>query len=438
MKIKTFENTSPTAFDSSSNVSSVENALGWPHGTLAVLEQAFLQKLDRHTLWDLSNVSNTAPFEKAASVFLRGVRILGKDETARKVSPTPLVTSKAMSEIFDQEYFVVSDARVLDAWPFLKQHTDLALEVSELTKNLETVSRVLKGVKTRHPWLIIGGGITCDLTAFAASQVGVSFSLVPTTLLSMVDACIGGKTGVNVMPYGKNLVGSFAFPDQVYLLTDWLKTLPERDLRSGCGECFKHALLLGDLNLLETLAVNFAKKDFAKLGKHLPALIRLKEDIVARDPFEKGERVILNLGHTLAHALEAVSMTQQDQARDTIAHGEAVSIGLLFSLLASVAIGLWERKGFDRVHSYFQSAGCLLSKAQLQVFMNSPLGSDELFSKLLHHMSFDKKKQGHEDHAHFVLLKAPGQVHLHQGKFLTPLSPPLLRKVWGDLLNIMT
>ena len=167
----------------------------------------------------------------------------------------------------------------------------------------------------------VGGGMVTDVAGFAAASYhrGISVVHVPTTLLGMIDAAIGGKTGVN-LPQGKNLVGAFWQPSGVLCDLDALATLPEREVRCGNGEMAKYHFLTGD---------DLAALD---LEARVARCVEIKAEVVASDERESGRRAILNYGHTLAHALEIAS-------GHDIAHGEAVSIGLIFAARLAQRLG---------------------------------------------------------------------------------------------------
>ncbi|MGH9275954.1 MAG: 3-dehydroquinate synthase, partial [Acidimicrobiales bacterium] len=171
----------------------------------------------------------------------------------------------------------------------------------------------------------VGGGLVTDLAGFAAASYhrGVPVVHVPTTLLGMVDAAIGGKTGVN-LPEGKNLVGAYWQPTAVLCDTDALATLPPREVRSGRGELAKYHFLTGD----DLLALD--------LDERIAAAVRIKADVVAaderEDPANRRGRATLNYGHTLAHALETAG-------RYDLRHGEAVAIGLRYAALLAERLG---------------------------------------------------------------------------------------------------
>jgi 5-deoxy-5-amino-3-dehydroquinate synthase len=167
----------------------------------------------------------------------------------------------------------------------------------------------------------VGGGVVTDVAGFAAAVYhrGVPVVHVPTTLLGMVDAAIGGKTGVN-LPEGKNLVGAFWQPSAVLCDVDVLATLPPREWQSGCGEMAKYHFLTGD----DLLAM--------ELTERIARCVEIKGDVVAGDERESGRRAILNYGHTLAHALEIAGQFD-------IRHGEAVGIGLIYAAHLGVVLG---------------------------------------------------------------------------------------------------
>ena len=194
----------------------------------------------------------------------------------------------------------------------------LLVEHSEDHKSLGTVERLCREFAdaglTRNDVVVgVGGGVVTDIAGFAAAvwHRGVAVVHVATSLVAMVDAAIGGKTGVN-LPEGKNLVGAFWQPRGVICDLDALATLPERELRCGLGEVAKYHFLTGD--------------DLASMDEteRIARCVQIKAEVVAADEREGGRRALLNYGHTLAHALEIAT----DHA---IAHGEAVAVGLMFA-----------------------------------------------------------------------------------------------------------
>jgi 3-dehydroquinate synthase len=210
----------------------------------------------------------------------------------------------------------------------------LELPDGEEHKTLETATRLHcsfleSGMDRRSLVAALGGGVIGDLAGFAASTYmrGIDLVHVPTTLLAMVDSSIGGKTGVN-LPRGKNLVGAFKQPVAVIADTATLSTLPPVEIASGMAEVIKHGLV-GAADLFEKL--DEGRPD--DLSDIIHAAARVKFAIVEEDPFERGPRALLNLGHTFGHAMEAASGF-------TLRHGHAVGLGLLASARLAHSLGL--------------------------------------------------------------------------------------------------
>ncbi len=238
--------------------------------------------------------------------------------------------------------------------------------------------------------LAVGGGCTTDLAGFVAATYlrGVALRLIPTTLLAMVDAAVGGKTALN-LPEGKNLVGAFWPPEAVYIDPLLLSTLPEAAFKDGQVEMFKHGLLDG----AAWPGRFFSPEDVAseQLERAITASVTFKAGVVARDPQERsGLRAQLNLGHTLGHALEAWSGHR-------LSHGQAVALGLHFMALLSEALG---------------GSGVASETAALLRWLRPPLLCPPELAPLLPWMARDKKAdlQG----LRFTLLRAPGQPYLER------------------------
>ena len=191
------------------------------------------------------------------------------------------------------------------------------------------------GLERRSTVVALGGGVMGDLGGFAAATYkrGVPWVVVPTSLLAMCDASLGGKTGAD-LPQGKNLIGAFHPPSLVFIDPATLGTLPEEEMRNGMAEVVKHGII-GDPGLFEVCNLGWeALSD--KWDDIIRKAIAVKVQVIQNDPYEKGERAVLNLGHTLGHAIEAVSNYQ-------IRHGEAVSIGMVASARLAVRLGIAER-----------------------------------------------------------------------------------------------
>lgn len=215
------------------------------------------------------------------------------------------------------------------------------IHATEANKTLETAARLYSeflksGLDRTSAVVAVGGGIVTDLAGFAAATFmrGITLINIPTTLLGMVDAAIGGKTGVNFpLPdaetLGKNLVGAFHHPAAVLMDVNTLATLPPRAFRCGLAECIKHAII-ADPGLLDWIESNADSLDPGHCGEHVEFIarnVRIKAEVVASDERESSQRLMLNLGHTFAHAIE----TRPELALE---HGEAVALGLLAACAA--------------------------------------------------------------------------------------------------------
>jgi 3-dehydroquinate synthase len=230
-------------------------------------------------------------------------------------------------------------------------------EPSKGWRGLETAVEWLLAQKVGRDDLVVafGGGVIGDLAGFAAAILrrGVGFVQIPTTLLAQVDSSVGGKTGIN-SPLGKNLIGAFHQPRLVLADTDLLASLPPRDFLSGYGEVAKYGLL-GDADFFAWLEANgpaLAAGDAAARVHAVRRSCEMKAGIVARDETEQGERALLNLGHTFAHALEAATGYS-----DRLLHGEAVAIGCVLAFEASAALGLCPQETPSRVAAHFAAMG---------------------------------------------------------------------------------
>lgn len=221
-------------------------------------------------------------------------------------------------------------------FPTLRQAEVITIVDGDANKNLRQLTRVWerlqKGGANRHSLVInLGGGMVTDLGGFAAATFkrGLSFINVPTTLLAMVDASVGGKTGIN---FGgmKNEIGTFQDASRVIINTDWLKTLDTDDLRSGYAEMLKHGLLDSQERWARLVGFDLSQPDWHELAKMIEASIDIKLRYVRRDPLEKDIRKSLNLGHTFGHAIEEWSLSRQ-----ALPHGHAVAFGLVCELYLS-------------------------------------------------------------------------------------------------------
>jgi 3-dehydroquinate synthase len=224
------------------------------------------------------------------------------------------------------------------------------IPTGEQHKTLATVSTVydaLLGAKIERstPILALGGGVVGDMTGFVAATVlrGVPFVQIPTTLLSMVDASVGGKTGID-HAVGKNLIGAFHQPVAVLIDPNVLKTLPPRELRSGLAECIKHDIIrdADHFAALEGSIPRALKLDVDALAELVAHNVAIKAKVVSADPFERGERAHLNFGHTFGHSIETVS-------NYAYAHGECVALGMVAVSRIAAKLGMIDESSVRRI-----------------------------------------------------------------------------------------
>lgn len=269
----------------------------------------------------------------------------------------------------------------------------------EASKNLDTVAALYEllienSFDRNDVLLALGGGVTGDLTGFAAATYlrGIRFIGMPTSLLSMVDSSVGGKTGVDYKAY-KNMVGAFHQPSAVYINISALQTLPEREFLAGLGEVVKHGFILDYAyhTFLKENAAKISAKDPEILRKMIHWSLCIKRDVVQRDPKEKGERALLNFGHTIGHAVEKLN-------HFTLLHGECVSVGMVAAAEISVLRGVLTRAEADEIKALLLALGMMTEVPALE--------KEELLA-VCHR---DKKADGAK--IKFVLLSEIGHAFL--------------------------
>jgi len=267
------------------------------------------------------------------------------------------------------------------------------MPADERAKSLETVGSLAAqllahGITRSGAVVAVGGGIVGDTAGFLAATYmrGVRCIQVPTTLLAMVDAAIGGKSAVNVVlrdgSLAKNAVGAFAMPELIVCDAQAIATLPPREMLCGLAECVKHALL-ADAGLAEWLAANamsIMAKDTTAVHELVARAAAVKVGIVDRDPTEQGERALLNLGHTYAHAIES-------RHDDRIKHGEAVAIGLVAAMTVANRLG---RVGVAQV----EALRALLERVGLPTSLQDLVPVPDPAATLRRCMDHDKKRAG--------------------------------------------
>jgi 3-dehydroquinate synthase len=292
----------------------------------------------------------------------------------------------------------------------LPDHGIIEIPAGEQHKNLATCQQVWQQMTAagidRHSVLVaIGGGVVGDLGGFCASvfKRGLDFILVPTTLLAMADASIGGKTGIDFGPL-KNHLGTFSMPKATWICTEFLSTLPPAELRSGFAEVIKHALI-SDRQLWNRLR----KKPLEK--QNLTGLVRhsasFKSRVVGRDPKESGLRKILNFGHTIGHALEGQSL----QTSKPLLHGEAIAAGMVMEAHIAWKKKLLKEAEFAEIRNYV-----------LDVFGRVALPAHDNWMEA---MRQDKKNKGNR-----ILMALPKSIG--KAVFDVPVSEPEIRAAAGD------
>lgn len=216
----------------------------------------------------------------------------------------------------------------------IRQAVPICIGAGDIHKNLDTLAHVWTALSnqgaTRHSLLInLGGGMVTDLGGFAAATFkrGFAYINIPTTLLSMVDAAVGGKTGINFNGL-KNEIGAFAPASSVLIDCQFLKTLDRQNLLSGYAEMLKHGLISEEGHWAELMTFDMDHPDYGKLQQLVGESVQIKERIVAQDPFEHGIRKALNLGHTIGHAFESFALEREAP----VLHGYAVAWGMVCEL----------------------------------------------------------------------------------------------------------
>ena len=326
--------------------------------------------------------------------------------------------SEALLERFRGERAVVVwDENTSSLLEPLHELPSVILPPGERTKSLDTVTQLLErfleeGLERDATVIAVGGGVVCDAAALAASLYmrGVRLVLIPTTLLAMVDAALGGKTGVNFSAY-KNLVGTFYPAEQIIVVPETLETLPQREYLSGLAEVIKSAML-GDPELFRILT----KKVDEVLAREREVVedlilrsVAVKGQIVEQDFTERGGREWLNLGHTFAHALESVT------GFEGWTHGEAVAWGIVQALRCGEAAGITDPDYAATASELFRQYGfrCEIDTIAVDALIDA--------------MQRDKKNRG--GRVRYVLQRRPGETELRE------LSSELVRSVLSRNLS---
>ena len=326
-----------------------------------------------------------------------------------KATQLVLITDANISDYFGRSFYNSLKEKIPSSL-FLEFPAGDFYKSRETKQSLE--DQMFEAQCSRDTCLVaLGGGVVSDLVGFLGATYcrGIPFIFIPTTLLAMVDASVGGKTAVNT-PYGKNLVGAFSQPEAVFLDINLLKTLPEQEFDHGLAEILKYMLigherefytlcnqfekLKSSSNRLKQEKSHWLKRDEDYLLHIILETIKIKKSLVEQDEYDQGMRQLANFGHTFGHALEILSDY-------TIPHGQAVAIGILLESHLSNSLGFLSDKEFQTI----------LSSMQIFSFsLRSSLLKDK--EKLWQTLSLDKKNKQKE--VRFVLLNKIGKAYVSQ------------------------
>ena len=290
----------------------------------------------------------------------------------------------------------------MKAVSYLKDAIEITIGAGDIHKTLETLASVWQVLSdkgaTRHSLLInLGGGMITDLGGFAAATFkrGFSYINVPTTLLAMVDASVGGKTGINFNGL-KNEVGVFAPANSVLIETEFLRSLDTQNFFSGYAEMLKHGLISNTAHWTELLNFNTESIDYSYLKQLVGQSVQVKENIVEQDPFEHGIRKALNLGHTVGHAFESLALAENRP----VLHGYAVAWGIVCELyLSHLKAGFPKEKMRQTIQFIKENYG---------IFAFDCKQYEQLYAFMLH----DKKNKAGV--INFTLLKDIGDISINQ------------------------
>jgi 3-dehydroquinate synthase len=272
----------------------------------------------------------------------------------------------------------------------------IEIEAGEVNKNIETCSGVWNTLSEldadRKSLLInVGGGVITDLGGFVASTFkrGISYINAPTSLLSMVDASVGGKTGVD-LGHLKNQIGVISVPDLVLIDTKFLETLPQNQMRSGLAEMLKHGLISDEIywNKFKDLS----SMPIDNLDELIYESVIIKKNVVEEDPLENGLRKTLNFGHTLGHAIESYFLSNANKG--DLLHGEAIAIGMILASYISTELVDFPKQTTEEIKTLFQS------------YYGKVTINENEYHNIIELLKYDKKNN--HGNINFVLLKSIG------------------------------
>ncbi|PIE50729.1 MAG: 3-dehydroquinate synthase [Flavobacteriales bacterium] len=303
---------------------------------------------------------------------------------------------------FSQLFILVDENTHQHCLPILLSNlaTDIPFEIIEIEageemKNINTaimIWEILSEFKADRKALLLnlGGGVITDLGGFVASTYkrGISFIHLPTSLLGMCDASIGGKTGIDLGSL-KNMVGSFTFPEQIFVYPNFLRTLPQKELQSGFAEMLKHGLINDKVHFQSLTELEYLNAE--EIMPLISPSMSIKHKIVEKDFKEQNIRKILNFGHTFGHAIESLFLDKGQP----ITHGEAVAIGMIMETHLSYLENLISEEESDQIIRTI--------KKYFPLYSIDEFSDEQIFEK----MQNDKKNQRHN--INFTLLKSAGE-----------------------------
>ena len=317
--------------------------------------------------------------------------------------------AEAIARCPHDRIFVLTDTTTVElCWPIIKALPEfetaqmITIGATDEHKTLESLAFVWRSLQeggaSRHSLLInVGGGMVTDLGGFAASTFkrGLAYINIPTTLLSQVDASVGGKTGIN---FGglKNEIGVFNCAQSVILSSEFLRSLDQQNLLSGYAEMLKHGLISDTESWKELLRFDLEEIDYGQLGSLVAKSVQVKERIVEEDPTEKGIRKALNLGHTVGHALESLALEREKP----VLHGYAVAWGMICELYLSVVKCGFPKEKFRQTVQFIRAN-----------YGNFPLDCKQ-YDRLFEFMKHDKKNEA--GIINFTLLADIGDIRINQ------------------------
>ena len=341
---------------------------------------------------------------------MKKIKINTKSKNYPVLVGTDILNENNLYEFSNKEILLVIDSKIEDSLKkevqiilskISSKYSEVTIEANEENKSNATLSVIYdelieQGFSRDCILFALGGGIVCDMTGFAAATYlrGVEFVLIPSTLLSQVDASVGGKTAIN-HPKGKNMIGAFHQPSKVLTDTKLLKSLEKVQIREGLAEIIKHALIKDEIffRWLEENIDDLLEANEIKLLKAISKSIEIKADIVSKDETEQATRKWLNFGHTFGHAIEVYGNYK------SFSHGEAVALGMLMATNLSQKILNLKKKEIDKIKQLIYA-----------ILTEKLLKSEFQPNDLVELMSSDKKKKG--DSLNFILLSSIGEAKI--------------------------